>query len=363
MAIVGAIASNEAFIFERQGASWRRAAEFEPTSGIDDEDPSFSEAVAIDGDVAVVGAPDANGKTGEIYIIERSGATWSQTSRIESPGGEVRGRFGSALAVSEGRIAVGAGGTGRGMPGTVIVFERDGGEWAETGRLRSPIRPDELDPDVNQNDGFGSRLAIDGNTLAVGSASTLPGQGDRQSVVLVYEWDGVNWGEPARVVPDRRGNGAFGGWIALSGPNMAVSTFGFPFADREEGGAVHAFRRQPDGSWHQEAEIPTPRLGPEDEGRLTPGFGFTADASGDRIAASAVYKRNHGLVYTYVRQPDGTWTDEATVERTSPGDGDFFGDAVALDRQTLIVGAPGANRERGGTYVFERQANNWVQTQ
>lgn len=40
---------------------------------------------------------------------------------------------------------------------------------------------------------------------------------------------------------------------------------------------------------------------------------------------------------------------------------DQFGDAVAIDGDTLVVGAPFGNQGVGSAYVFERSGSTWIQ--
>jgi hypothetical protein len=42
--------------------------------------------------------------------------------------------------------------------------------------------------------------------------------------------------------------------------------------------------------------------------------------------------------------------------------GDLLGDAVAVDGDTAVVGAPGDDGARGAVYVFARSADSWTQT-
>ncbi len=66
-----------------------------------------------------------------------------------------------------------------------------------------------------------------------------------------------------------------------------------------------------------------------------------------------------------VRFFDGSdWTVQANLQPAVPADGDGFGAAVALSGDTLVVGAPardGAGSRRGAAYVFTRTGGLWSQ--
>jgi hypothetical protein len=90
---------------------------------------------------------------------------------------------------------------------------------------------------------------------------------------------------------------------------------------------------------------------------------------GDNTASAA------GAVYVFVR--NGTdWQQEAYVKASNSGAGDLFGSAIALDGDTLVVGAVGeassattvngnqANNSAvaaGAAYVFVRSSGAWSQ--
>ena len=86
---------------------------------------------------------------------------------------------------------------------------------------------------------------------------------------------------------------------------------------------------------------------------------------------------NAGAVYVYVRRGD-TWTQQAYVKASNPGQSDLFGLSLALSRDgnTLAVAAPweasaatGVNGNQdddsipqaGAVYVFTRTADRWSQ--
>lgn len=83
-----------------------------------------------------------------------------------------------------------------------------------------------------------------------------------------------------------------------------------------------------------------------------------------------------GAVYIFVRGSDGSWSQQAYIkpERIDPDDN--FGKSVALDGDTLVVGAPGEDSadtgpsstgfdnfalESGAAYVFVRSGIEWTQ--
>src|SRR5262245_26392833 len=78
---------------------------------------SFGFAVAIDGDIAVVGEPFSNNGAGAVYVfgrndqgtpVDQSDDTWDLQVRLTASNAETNDRFGISVAISGGVIVVGA---------------------------------------------------------------------------------------------------------------------------------------------------------------------------------------------------------------------------------------------------------------
>ncbi|QDU83035.1 hypothetical protein Pla163_01310 [Planctomycetes bacterium Pla163] len=100
-----------------------------------------------------------------------------------------------------------------------------------------------------------------------------------------------------------------------------------------------------------------------------PGFGNAIDLDGDRLAVGALGGLtagfNSGEARIYERQPDGSWSDAATLIPTALLPGDFFGQDVAVDGDHFIGGAPGDDsngNSAGAAYMFERRTDGtWLE--
>src|SRR5262249_41925933 len=82
----------------------------------------------------------------------------------------------------------------------------------------------------------------------------------------------------------------------------------------------------------------------------------------DNIDATA----DQGSAYVFTRS-GATWTQQQKLVANDGGAGDWFGWAVALDGDTVVVGAMrndiGANADQGSAYVFTRSDSTWTQRQ
>lgn len=184
-----------AYIFNRSGSTWTQQAYAKALNagGFD----RYGQAVAIDGDIAVVGAPEEYGSgtgvnppdnnnafaAGAVYVLKRNAGSWTQQAYLKASNAEGGDYFGYSVAVSGNLVAVGAyqedgGGTGmdpavdelQEFSGAAYVFGSAGGTWSQLSYVK-PSNTEFLDQ-------FGGSVAISGDTLAVGATgedSDVPG--------------------------------------------------------------------------------------------------------------------------------------------------------------------------------------------
>lgn len=244
---------------------------------------------------------------------QESGPGWVLLS---VPGTQLEDNFGYTAAIDgdflvagapgtvlpgEGDEATAAGVSGGPLAGAVYVFQRQGGKWTEGVKLMAA--------DAQAGDQFGLRVALSGDTLAVGAP---------------YKW-------------------------VSSGGNAA--------------GAVYVYQRQEE-AWTQQARLAAPDGAPFDL------FGSALALRGDTLAvgarsADAPGGRNAGAIYVYQRQ-GRDWSLQARLVAEDAVGSDFFGQDLALVEDALLVGAPGHDERArddnfGAVYLFQRRGNAWSQ--
>jgi hypothetical protein len=314
----------------------------------------FGYSVALDGDTAVVGAykNSQNGRwAGAVYVFERDRKSWRQTARLTPRDASVGDWFGFDVALQGDTVVVGAiqsGGPDR-PAGAVYVFQRTESEWRERVKFSNP--------DGEPNDQFGYRVAIDGDTIAVGAVEARkdPGQ-PRAGCVFVYRDTsaGGDWSRTAetRIAPaDRLAGDRFGSGLALHGDLLVVGADND--AERGSGaGAAYVFRRS-DSQWIEEAKL-TAR-----EGEADNRFGSSVAVDAERIFVGAQYDDfpNHdcGAVYLFASR-GGQWTQTAVLHAGAPQVGDILGANIDLDGDWLLAGAECDDemaRDSGAAYLFD----------
>jgi len=157
---------------------------------------------------------------------------------------------------------------------------------------------------------------------------------------------------------DARSAQSFGASIAVAGRWTFVGAPG----DDEDGvgtGAAYVFEQTPAG-WLQGAKLRSSDHQPGDE------FGGQVVAWNDVfvVGASRFTRDAPGAAYVFER--GATWTESQQLVAWDGSEPDSFGEALALQGDTLMVGAlrgPGPTPHTGAVYVFERGADGWSAAQ
>jgi hypothetical protein len=85
---------------------------------------------------------------------------------------------------------------------------------------------------------------------------------------------------------------------------------------------------------------------------------YTGGVDGNESSTGAT---GAGAAYVAFRGANGKWTRQAYLKADNPAQGDEFGTAVAVAGDTIAVGAPFKNDGAGAVYVFARTGTGWAQ--
>ncbi|MBI4661195.1 MAG: tandem-95 repeat protein [Verrucomicrobia bacterium] len=234
--------------------------------------------------------------------------------------------------------------------GAVSVFVRNGMNWSR--------QPDFYASGVDGNDAFGSALAIDGDTVIVGSSSDDVSSNFDQGSAYVFARSGATWTQQAKLTAgDGAGGDRFGDSVAIAGDILMI---GSPGASTSKG-AVYVFTRS-GTAWTQQAKLVA-----SSGATGSVSFGSSVAIASDTaiIGAMADYL-GKGSAYVFTRSGT-TWTQQANLTASDGTSGDNFGRSVALSGETVVVGADGQKpsgspvRRVGSAYVFVRNGSVWTQ--
>ena len=303
----------------------------------------YGRAIAISGDTLVVGSNREDGaveggeednnafSSGAAYVYVRDETGWRQQARLKASNADPSDLFGSSVAISGNRIVVGApyesSDPAQGAKdnsaewaGAAYVFVRTGESWVEEALLKAS--------NAGAGDWFGQSVAIDKDRIVVGApgesgtrtGGPLTNELSQSGAAYLFVHDGGEWREEAYLkASNADASDRFGQAVAVSGSTLVVGTFG------EDSG---------------------PGMGPEDN-------------SLDGAGAAYVFERD-----------GNAWIESAFLKASNVG-GDYFGLALALHGDTLVVGAhredsdPGLGglddslSNSGAAYVFTRASGVW----
>lgn len=267
-----------------------------------------------------------------------------RTATLQPFEGEPGDAFGWDVALSSEWALVGAPAAGAGV---AYLFDGE--------RLAQRLEPERAAGE------FGGAVALDGDRALVGASATA--DPDIDGAVTVYRYTDGAWGREARLVaPDPAASGEFGYDVALDGGRALVGARGTDHGGSTDAGVAHVYDHT-DGEWTHRTTLAPAGAAAYDyaggsvalgDGRALLGS-FLADATATDSGAATVFTRD-----------GGAWTERTTL--TAPGgrSGDRFGNAVALDGETALVGAVGrgggteAAADSGGAYVFGRADGAWT---
>lgn len=209
--------------------------------------------------------------------------------------------------------------------------------------------------DLTAYDGFGSAVALEGDTAVIGAPKISGNPSGLQSpgAAYVYLFSNGSWSQQAKLTADDGVNGdEFGIAVALSGDTILV---GAHLAG--DNGAVYAFTRS-GGVWTQQAKLTA------SDGAAGDGFGYAVAVAGDTAVIGAYEDddsgSNAGSAYIFSRT-GSAWSQAAKLV---PGDltgGNRFGTAVSLGGDIALIGAPFQSSSTGAVYAYVGSGSSWSQ--
>ncbi|HZW10941.1 MAG TPA: FG-GAP repeat protein [Phycisphaerales bacterium] len=307
-----------------------------PTDAVPED--SFGEQVAISGRIVLVaanGLRDGFDFYGSAYLFDA--VTGEQFAKLESADGQFRDLFGAGIAIAGARALVGVPGEdGPGeFSGAVHVFDiTDPRRPALLGKLRAD--------DAGESDGFGSAVASSDGIALIGAP--LDDDGSMLNAGSAYLFDLSTGVQLSKITPsDPRQWGSFGNEVAISGARAVITS------EMHAEESVYLFDVSDPARPVQMVKL-LPRDGPFEN------FGISVGALGGIVGIGA-------NEHTYGVQRRGAvhLVDAATGEQTAKllasdaGDADFLGNSIGLAGTLLIAGARADDDngdQAGAAYLF-----------
>jgi hypothetical protein len=352
------------YVFLRPGSGWTDGTE---TAKLTASDAAIGDGlgswVAISGNTIVAGA-SGEGNYGAAYVFVKPPGGWSdgmETAKLTPSDAAVGAEFGISVGVSGDSIVVGARGDDEngGNSGSAYVFVQRPGGWAtgtETAKLTAS--------DGEEMDLFGNSVAIDGDTIVAGAHGD-DDQAFAAGAAYVFTRPTGGWTTGTETAKLTASDGAeqdfFGIFLTVNDDTAVIGASADDVGGNDNQGSAYVFER-PGGGWASGTE--TAKLTASD-GAWNDEFGKAVTVSGDVVVVGAHWDDwgggsifDEGSAYVYVK-PVGDWADATETAKLTASDGepgDEFGTSVALDGDTLVVGAYGDPIEFqpgfGSAYVY-----------
>lgn len=215
----------------------------------------------------------------------------------------------------------------------------------------SKIKPE----NANSNELFAWSVALDGNTAIVGAPIISPFE-IRGGTAFIYQRQGGGWQEEAKIVKrNQEAYQDFGHDVAVSGDYAIV---GAPTSKTQYSimtGAAYIFIRR-EGVWSEQAQLAGELYNTGSD------FGQAVDIDGDyAIVGAPDYDDAMGAAYIYHRSGE-SWELQTRLTASTRERGDEFGFAVAISGEYAVVGAPSADKDNGLAFIFRRSGESWSET-
>jgi hypothetical protein len=319
----------------------------------------FGQSVALQGDLAVIGATGDTSNAGAAYVFRRTLGIWGQELKLEPADLEATDLFGAGTSIDGDLIAVGAPDAldvfGGGSPGSgaVYIFRDTGGTWPQQVRLTAI--------DSENFDQLGRSVAAQGDVVVAGAPGDKPtGDGDPdggEGSAYVFRFDGVAWVQEAKLTSNHAANGdRLGESIAIDGDVIAIGAPGYDHFATDTG-TVYVFKRIA-GQWLFQLRLTATDANAGDS------FGTSVAVDGNLIAVGAP-RDNQGASDTgaiYLFAFDGTtWTQQLKLVASDAAANAQLGANVALQTPILLAGSPGASAGDGKGYLFALYGTSWIE--
>jgi len=314
-------------------------------------DELFGDSVAIDGDVAVVGASN-HVSIGAAYVFLRSMGVWSEDAKLTPVDGATGDGFGEAAALDADSAIIGAprGPGAVADSGAAYVYVNSMGGWMPEQKLF-----DSMGTNVQL---FGHAVSIDGDSALIGAPGDTAGIAAGAGAGFVFTRMAGVWSPQQKLIASDAELNDQHGWSAdISGDTAILGAIG-----EDDGGngagAAYVFTRSA-GVWTEEMKLVA------SDATMDNAFGWSVSIDGDTAVVGAPMSTGGGAAYVFTRS-GGMWTQQQKLTADDGATGDQFGMSIDLEGETVVVGAPGdddGGSSAGSAYVFVRTAGVWTQRQ
>ncbi len=339
--------AGKAYVFRHVAGVWTHFATLTaPGPAAND---LFGVSVAVSGNTVVVGAPAADiaadgAGAAFVYRVGDAGVTYLKT--LTASNAAAGDGFGQAVALEGILLAVGAPDQDDPVDsaGAVVLFSGAEDAWEEEMILTAD--------DAEPLDYLGMSVAVE--FVNAGTLTVVAGTGAES--VYVFAHDGMTISQQDQLKPsDATGNDSFGRTVDVDGTTIIVGADNVTdeTGTLDAAGAAYVFERS-GTTWTEVDKLfaPTPQL----FARF--GMSVAVDGDYALVGENIVFPGDEPIANAYVfRREASGWGHTTTLDSTDPEEGTRFGRVVALDGEHAVVSdlnAMAGADAVGAVYVYGR---------
>ena len=170
--------AGHAFIYKRIGNDWLEQTRVFPIDG--EKGDAFGSAVAIGDEYVFVGAQNHHEYRGAVYVYKNIDGLWTQTSKIMASDSEPDDLFGKTILVSDSLLLIGASRANRPNTntGAVYIFRYVEDEWVEELQITTAAAVEDYS--------FGCSISISDAGIVVGADNARGANDERTGAAYIY---------------------------------------------------------------------------------------------------------------------------------------------------------------------------------
>ena len=298
----------------------------------------YSVSISADGNTAVVG-----GKA-NVFVYKRTGSVWKQEgNQLFNINSVVTQQAYSVAISADGNTVIVGGYTNNFGQGAAWLFTRSGGIWTE--------QANKLVGDANAGiaqQNYAVSISADGNTAVIGGQKNV-----MEDALWVFKRTDKVWEEEANLLAGGAVKSSqLGSSIAISADGKTIVSGGNQ--DNNGKGAAWVFIKNENG-WIQRG----PKLIASDAINIANlGSSVSVSADGNRIVVGANKTNALGAGAIVFDKNANGWNTSPLIGVSASNDVQL-GKSVAIsaDGNTILVGAPLANNNKGAVWTFTKLNN------
>jgi len=284
-----------------------------------DSNDRFGYAINIDNGIIAVGAQHDDLRAGSVYLYDAS--TGQQIAKLIAEDAAAEDEFGTSLALADGIIAIGArwDDDNGNATGSAYLFDADPLS-PSFGEQLAKLNAD----DANAGDLFGTSIAIENGIVAIGAQWDDDNGFNSGSV---YLFDASTGMQLNKIIPeDGQESAFFGSSIAISDGIVAIGAN----SDSNGAGSVYLYQVSSGSLLFKLQAI---------NGEGPDSFGTSIDFDNNIVAVGAPLNNDHdnasGAAYLFDAT---TGTQLAEILSDTPTSYEFFGHSIAIQNNIVAIG-------------------------